>query len=150
MNYKEIYKKAEEIGKTLDARKDFKNVVYVEHCDGTKLELHYASLKKIMDGDEEWYMVFTEHNGFFAYHFEDVNICEEFIGDKNFKKLKENAREIQNSIGEKNLKRIDKDAKNFKKGIVSEPIDLDEYKYAFPDNFMSIFGYKRVRKKEKK
>ena len=93
MNYKKVKAKAKEIDKTLDARKDFRNKVFVHHSDGTKLELHYASLRTIDDGDQKWLMIFTEHNGIFVYHNEDLESCTVLIGDENFDALKESLEE---------------------------------------------------------
>ena len=70
--------KAEEIDKTLRADVHFNHIVMVEHGDGTKLELHYATLVR----EDEWVMIFTEHNGTFVYHNEDLNKIEEIEGAK--------------------------------------------------------------------
>jgi len=69
MNYKEAVAKAEGIDKKLRSNSNFKNVVYMEHNDKTKMELWFAD--NIVEEDE-WVMIFTEHHGFFVYHQEDL------------------------------------------------------------------------------
>ena len=105
MNYREAKAKAEEIDKTLTCEY-LNDIIYIEHLDGTKLELHHATLIK----DGQWFMIFTEHNGTFVYHNEDLKKIE---GIK--------------SIRGETLEKMDADVENFKKGIVGEPIDIDEY-----------------------
>ena len=75
---KQIKALAKKIDKTLKADKDFKDTVYIEHLDGTKMELHYATYRK----DEEWITIFTEHNGIFVYHIEDLEFHKVYKGHK--------------------------------------------------------------------
>jgi hypothetical protein len=86
MNLKQAKKELDQISKTLDLNAFIVNkqprIISVYHFDGSYLEFHSASFKKL---DDEWMAVFTEHHGNFLYHFEDVRWIKEW--DKN--KLKE-------------------------------------------------------------
>jgi len=68
MNYKDAMAKVEEIDKKSRVGEHFKNVVYIDHLDKTKLELWHADLTEV----DEWILVSTEHHNTFAYHKEDL------------------------------------------------------------------------------
>lgn len=69
MNYKEALEKA----KNRDAEitcKDLDQIISVLHSDGSHLEFHNACCKRL---DAAWFGVYTEHNGFNVYHYEDID-----------------------------------------------------------------------------
>lgn len=72
MTYKEASQKASEIDKSLTL-KNFHDRIYIEHCDGSKMEFNYAMYKKL---SKEFMVVFTEHHGYFVFHVEDVKKIE--------------------------------------------------------------------------
>jgi len=82
MNYKEALKVASQKDKTLEAGRELSKIILVRHFDGSVLEFHDACWEKI---DEEWYAVYTEHNGCHVYHYEDVKSIEEVVRKIVFK-----------------------------------------------------------------
>ncbi len=69
MTYKEVYEKAEAKDKTLRVGDGFEKIVVVRHGDGTTCEFHYAFWEKM---DSDWFVIYTEHNGFHVYSFDDT------------------------------------------------------------------------------
>jgi hypothetical protein len=81
MNYSEAKIKAENCYKTIMdfAVSDEKGVkrariIAVQHADGSYLEFHGAAYEKL---DCDWLAVFTEHHGYFVYHWGDVKWVRE-------------------------------------------------------------------------
>jgi hypothetical protein len=83
MNLKQAKKELDQTSKTLDLNafyiKKRQRIIAVYHFDGSYLEFHSASFKKL---DDEWMAVFTEHHGSFLYHFEDVKWIKEMESNK--------------------------------------------------------------------
>jgi len=67
--YKEIYQEASEKDKSLLAY-DLIHVVSFKH--GDKSEATYCHSLLVIEDDGQWYVIYTEHHGFFIYHFEDL------------------------------------------------------------------------------
>lgn len=70
-------RKVHEFAKFLDEKftaYDFpqNQVVEVNHGDGTRYVFHCAFAKLVECNDQEWLMVFTEHNGFHVFSVGDL------------------------------------------------------------------------------
>lgn len=65
---KELYRWATSINENL-VNTDFAFTIYVEHEDGTVMCLQNAMYIMFED---DWFVVFTEHCGFFVLHKEDL------------------------------------------------------------------------------
>lgn len=72
MIYKEVEQKAKEYDRNLFCTdKRFRNIVQVQHSDGSFFLFHHAFYFSY----GEWYLVFTEHHKYHIYHKTDVEIC---------------------------------------------------------------------------
>lgn len=73
MNYKEVRELAKKRNEEI-AIKDFVvdkkcRIVEFLHCDRTYCSFVSACVERL---DEEWFVIYTEHHGFFVYHVEDL------------------------------------------------------------------------------
>jgi hypothetical protein len=71
---KKVHEFAEFLDKKFTAY-DFKpnGIVRVNHGDGTRYEFHCAFAKLVTCNEQEWLMVFSEHNGFHVFSVGDLN-----------------------------------------------------------------------------
>jgi len=67
--YKEIYQEVSNQDKSLLSY-DLTHIVSFKHCDKSEATYYHALLEVRESG--RWYIIFTEHHGFFVYHFEDL------------------------------------------------------------------------------
>lgn len=67
--YKEIYQEVSNQDKSLLSY-DLTHIVSFKHCDKSEATYYHALLEVRENG--QWYVIFTEHHGFFVYHFEDL------------------------------------------------------------------------------
>lgn len=73
MNYAEAKKKAAQINKTLSAN-NFNHIAHVVHTDGSVMLLTHA----YVDAIENWWLIFTEHNGWHVFEMDDVRLLEQY------------------------------------------------------------------------
>jgi len=84
MSYKEAFIKAQEINKELEisafTSKKKARVVSWLHGDGSRFEIVFACVKKI---SKDFIAIFTEHQGIFVYHIDDVDWIREHLRPKS-------------------------------------------------------------------
>jgi len=74
LSYAEVRAIASQRDLEFRAGQNFNKVIIVKHCDGSRFEFRHATLEKI---DEEWYAIYSEHNGFHVYYIEDIEYIQE-------------------------------------------------------------------------
>lgn len=69
LTYKDAYKKAEEMDRSLNARDNLNSTIAFKHGDGSYCKYRHADFVRLSN---IWFVIFTEHHGFHVYHFEDL------------------------------------------------------------------------------
>ena len=74
MNYKEAKKAFDEAIETLTLVDHYRDIIEYKHQDGTVCRFTHASYTEI---DEDWFAIFSEHNGRVLNHKADVEWIKE-------------------------------------------------------------------------